>query len=107
LSSSSSPLSSPESSGSPRPPSPAPDAVGGDPYDSGDDSGDDDEDNDNTDDEDPNEQEDDDPRYRGAEYHKHSTVDENIQFCVLVEEVLQHLGFTMKPFYVTKHYIEP
>jgi hypothetical protein len=34
-------------------------------------------------------------------------VDENIQFCVLVEEVLQHLGFTMKPFYVTKHYIEP
>jgi hypothetical protein len=35
-------------------------------------------------------------------YHKHTTEDENSQFCVLLEEVLQHLGFTMKPIYVTK-----
>jgi hypothetical protein len=37
------------------------------------------------------------PRYRGAEYHKHTTEDENGQFFVLLEEVLRHLGFTMKP----------
>jgi hypothetical protein len=54
---------------------PAPNAMGGDPDDSGDDSGED-EDNNNAD-EDPEEEEDDDPLYRGAEYHKHSTEDEN------------------------------
>jgi hypothetical protein len=91
----------------PSPVAPAPNAMGGDPYDSGDDSGgDDDEDNNNNDGEDPEEEEDDNSRYCGAEYHKHTTEDENGQFCVLLEEVLQHLGFTMKPLYVTKHYNE-
>jgi hypothetical protein len=52
-------------------------------------------------------EEDDDPRYRGAEYHKHSTEDENGQFCVLLQEVLEHLGYTMKLLYVTKHFSEP
>jgi hypothetical protein len=62
---------------------PAPNDMGADPDDSGDDSGEDDEDNNNGD-ENPEEEEDDDPRYRGAEYHKHSTEDENGQFCVLL-----------------------
>jgi hypothetical protein len=47
-------------------------AVGGDPDDSGDDNGDEDEDGNNAD-ENPEVEEDDNPRYRGAEYHKHST----------------------------------
>jgi hypothetical protein len=82
--------------------------MGGDPDDSGDDSDeDDDEDNNNNDGEDPEEEGDDNPCYRGAKYPKHTTEDENGQFCVLLEEVLQHLGFTMKPLYVTKHYSEP
>jgi hypothetical protein len=76
------------------------------PDDSGDDNGEDDEDNNNGD-ENPEEEEDDDPRYRGAEYHKHSTEYENGQFCVLLQEVLQHLGYTMKLLYVTKHFSEP
>jgi hypothetical protein len=88
------------------PVAPAPNAMGGDPDDSGEDSGEDDEDNNNGD-ENPEEEEDDDPCYRGAEYHKHSTEDESGQFCVLLQEVLQHLGYTMKPLYVTKHFSEP
>jgi hypothetical protein len=80
--------------------------MGGDPDDSGDDSGEDDGDN-NNDGEDLEEEEDHDPRYRGVEYHKHTTEDENGQFCVLLQEVLQHLGYTMKPLYATKHYSEP
>jgi hypothetical protein len=90
----------------PAPVATAPNAMGGDPDDLGDDSGEDDEDNNNSD-ENPEEEEDDDPRYRGAEYHKHTTEDENGQFCVLLQEVLQHLGYTMKPLYVTKHFSEP
>jgi hypothetical protein len=65
----------------------APNVVGGDPDDSGDDSGDEDEDNNNAD-ENPEEEEDDNPHYRGAEYHKHSTKEENGQFCILLCEVL-------------------
>jgi hypothetical protein len=59
---------------------PAPDAEGGDPDDSSDDSGDDD--SGNNADENPEEEEDEDPRYHGAVYHKHSTEDENGQFCI-------------------------
>jgi hypothetical protein len=108
----------------PTPVDPAPNVVGGDPDDSGDDSGDEDEDDNNAD-ENPEEEEDNNPRYRGAEYHKHSTEDENGQFYILLREVLQHLGYcntsggtatlgvlqhlgyTMKPLYVTKHFSEP
>jgi hypothetical protein len=90
----------------PAPVAPAPNAVGGDPDDSEDDSGDEDEDE-NDADEDPEEEEDEKPRYRGAECHKHSTEDENRQFCILLREVLQHLGYTMRPLYVTKHFSEP
>jgi hypothetical protein len=91
---------------SPPPVSPAPNAMGGDPDDSGDDNEDEIEDNNNTD-KDPEEEEDDDPCYRGAEYHKHSTEDESGKFCVLLHEVMQHLGYTMKSLYVTKHFSEP
>jgi hypothetical protein len=89
----------------PAPIAPAPDAKGGDPDDSGDDSGNDDDDN-NVD-ENPEEEEDENPRYHAAVYHKHSTEDENGQFCILLQEVLQHLGYTMRPLYVTKHFSEP
>jgi hypothetical protein len=88
----------------PAPVDPAPNAVGGDPDDSGDDSGDEDEDDNNADE---NPEEDENPRYHGAEYHKHTTEEENGQFCILLREVLQHLGYTMKPLYVTKQFSEP
>jgi hypothetical protein len=90
----------------PAPIVPAPNGVGGDPDDSGDDSGDEDEDDNNAD-ENPEEEENENPRYHGVEYHKHSTEEENGQFCILLREVLQHLGYTMKPLYVTKHFSEP
>jgi hypothetical protein len=88
----------------PSPVDPAPNAVGGDPDDSGDDSGDEDEDDNNANE---NPKEDENPRYHGAEYHKHTTEEKNGQFCILLREVLQHLGYTMKPLYVTKHFSEP
>jgi hypothetical protein len=90
----------------PAPVDPAPNAVGGDPDDSRDDSGDEDEDDNNAD-ENPEEEEDDNPWYRGVEYHKHSTKEENGQFSILLREVLQHLGYTMRLLYVTKHFSEP
>jgi hypothetical protein len=90
----------------PAPVDPTPNVVGGDADDLGDDSGDEDEDDNNTD-ENPEEEEDDNPRYRGAEYHKHSTEEENGQFYIILHEVLQHLGYTMRPLYVTKHFSEP
>jgi hypothetical protein len=84
---------------------PVPDGEGGDPNDSSDDSGDDE--GGNNANGNPEEEVDEDPRYHGAVYHKHSTEDENGQFCILLREVLQHLGYTMKPLYVTKHFSEP
>jgi hypothetical protein len=89
----------------PAPVAPTLDAKGGDPDDSGDDSGNDDDDNNA--DENPEEEEDENPRCHGAVYHKHSTEDENREFCILLREVLQHLGYTMRPLYVTKHFSEP
>jgi hypothetical protein len=82
---------------------PAPNVVGGDPDDSGDDSGDEDEDDNNANE---NPEEDENPRYHGAEYHKHTTKEENGHFCILLRVVLQHLGYTMKLLYVTKHFSE-
>jgi hypothetical protein len=84
---------------------PVPDGEGGDPDDSSDDSGD--EEGGNNANGNPGEDEDENPHYHGAEYHKHSTEDENEQFCILLWEVLQYLGYTMKPLYVTKHFSEP
>jgi hypothetical protein len=55
----------------------------------------------------PEEDEDENPRYHGAEYHKHSTEAENGQFCILLWEVLRYLGYTIRPLYVTKHFSEP
>jgi hypothetical protein len=84
---------------------PVPDGEGGDPDDSSDDSGH--EEGGNNANVNPEEDEDENPRYHGAEYHKHCTEDENGQFCILLWEVLQYLGYTMKPLYVTKHFSEP
>jgi hypothetical protein len=84
---------------------PVPDGEGGDPDDSSDDSvGEEGGDNAVGD---PEEDEDENPRYHGAEYHKHSTEAENGQFCILLWEVLQYLGYTIRPLYVTKHFSEP
>jgi hypothetical protein len=82
-----------------------PDGEGGDPDDSSDDSGD--EEGGNNADGNPEEDEDENPCYHGAEYHKHSTEVENGQFCILLWEVLQYLGYTIRPLYVTKHFSEP
>jgi hypothetical protein len=84
---------------------PVPDGEGGDPDDSSDDCGD--EEGGNNANGNPEEDEDENPRYHGAEYHKHSTEDENGQFCILLWEVLQYLGYTIRPLYVTKHFSEP
>jgi hypothetical protein len=78
-----------------------PDGEGGDPDDSSDDSVG--EEGGNNADDNPEE----DPRYHGAEYHKHSTEVENGQFCILLWEVLQYPGYTIRPLYVTKHFTEP
>jgi hypothetical protein len=82
-----------------------PDGEGGDPDDSSDDSVE--EEGGNNADGNPEEDEDENPRYHGAEYHKHSTEVENGQFCILLWEVLQYLGYTIRPLYVTKHFSEP
>jgi hypothetical protein len=88
----------------PAPADPVPDGEGGDPDDSSDDSvGEDDGDNAVGN---PEEDEDENPRYHGAEYHKHSTEAENGQFCILLWDVLRYLGYTMRPLYVTKHFSE-
>jgi outer membrane biosynthesis protein TonB len=75
----------------PAPVAPAPNAVGGDPDDSGDDSGDEDEDDNNVN-ENPVEEEDENPRYRGAEYHKHSTEEENGKFVSFCEKFCSTWG---------------
>jgi hypothetical protein len=80
---------------------PVPDGEGGDLDDSSDDSVG--EEAGNNADDNPEE----DPRYHGAEYHKHSTEAKNGQFCILLWEVLQYLGYTIRPLYVTKHFTEP
>jgi hypothetical protein len=84
---------------------PVPDGEGGDPDDSSDDSVG--EEGGNNADDNLEEDEDENPLYHGAEYHKHSTEAENGQFCILLWEVLQYLGYTIRPLYVTKHFSEP
>jgi hypothetical protein len=84
---------------------PVPGGEVGDPDDSSDDSGD--EEGRNNADGNPEEDEDENPRYHGAEYHKHSAEVENGQFCIILWEVLQYLGYTIRPLYVTKHFSEP
>jgi hypothetical protein len=66
-----------------------------------------DEDNDN---DNGNENEDDhsnEHRYRRAEYHMHSYIGLDGHFCELLEELLQELEHTVRPLYVTSHYVEP
>jgi hypothetical protein len=84
---------------------PVPDGEGDDPDDSSDDSVG--EEGGNNAVGNPEEDEDENPRYHGAEYHKHSTEAENGHFCILLWEVLQYLGYTIRPLYVTKHFNKP
>jgi hypothetical protein len=71
-------LPAPDATNDATPPSPvalAPNAMGGDPDDSGDESGEhDDEDNNNNDGEDSDAREDNNPRYHRTEYHKHTVL---------------------------------
>jgi hypothetical protein len=46
-------------------------------------------------------------RYRRAEYHMHTYIGPDGQFCELLEELLQELDHTVRPLYVTRHYVEP
>jgi hypothetical protein len=46
-------------------------------------------------------------RYRRAEYHMHTYITPNDQFCDLLEELLQELDHIVRPLYVTRHYVEP
>jgi hypothetical protein len=45
--------------------------------------------------------------YRRTEYHMHTYIGLNGQFCELLEELLQELDNTVRPLYVTRHYVEP
>jgi hypothetical protein len=71
----------------PAPADPVPEGEGGDLDDSSDDSVGEDDGNNAV----GNPEEDEDPRYHGAEYHKHSTEAENGQFCILLWNVLRYL----------------
>jgi hypothetical protein len=46
-------------------------------------------------------------RYRGAEYHEHTYVGPDGLFCELLEELLQDTEHSMRPLYITRHYVEP
>jgi hypothetical protein len=68
--------------------------------------------NDNQDDDNNNDNENEDDqgnehRYRRAEYHENTYIGPDGQFCELLEELLQDLEHTVKPLYVTRHYVEP
>jgi hypothetical protein len=46
-------------------------------------------------------------RYRRAEYHEHTYVGPDSMFCELLEEMLQEIEHSVRPLYITKHYVEP
>jgi hypothetical protein len=46
-------------------------------------------------------------RYRRAEYHEHTYVGPDGLFCELLEEMLQDIEHSVRPLYITKHYVEP
>jgi hypothetical protein len=45
--------------------------------------------------------------YRRAEYHEHTYVGPDGMFCELLEEMLQDIEHSVRPLYITKHYVEP
>jgi hypothetical protein len=46
-------------------------------------------------------------RYRRTEYHEHTYVGPDGLFCSLLEEMLQDIEHSVRPLYITKHYVEP
>jgi hypothetical protein len=46
-------------------------------------------------------------RYRRAEYHEHTYVGPDGLFCELLEELLQDIKHSVRPLYITRHYVEP
>jgi hypothetical protein len=46
-------------------------------------------------------------RYCMAEYHQHTYVGPDGLFCELLEELLQDIEHSVRPLYITKHYVEP
>jgi hypothetical protein len=46
-------------------------------------------------------------RYRRAEYHEHTYVGPNGLFYELLEELLQDIEHSVRPLYITRHYVEP
>jgi hypothetical protein len=46
-------------------------------------------------------------RYRRAEYHEHTYVGPDRLFCELLEELLQDREHSVRPLYITRHYVEP
>jgi hypothetical protein len=46
-------------------------------------------------------------RYRRAEYHEHTYIGPNGLFCELLEELLQDIEHSVRPLYITRHYVEP
>jgi hypothetical protein len=46
-------------------------------------------------------------RYRRAEYHEHTYVGPDGLFCELLEELLQDIEHSVRPLYITRHYVEP
>jgi hypothetical protein len=49
----------------------------------------------------------DDNRYCRAEYHMHTGIALDGHFCALLEGLLRELDHTMRPLYLTRHYVEP
>jgi cobalamin biosynthesis protein CobT len=46
-------------------------------------------------------------RYRRAEYHEQTYIGQDGLFCELLEELLQDIEHSMRPLYITRHYVEP
>jgi hypothetical protein len=46
-------------------------------------------------------------RYCMAEYHEHTYVGPDGLFCELLEELLQDTKHSVRPLYITRHYVEP
>jgi hypothetical protein len=46
-------------------------------------------------------------RYRRAEYHEHTYIGSDGLFGELLEELLQDIEHSVRPLYITRHYVEP
>jgi hypothetical protein len=46
-------------------------------------------------------------RYRREEYHEHTYIGPDGLFCELLEELMQDIEHSVRPLYITRHYVEP